>query len=111
MWETARRSHALLEEVIARAHAAGALRADATSVDVVSLIRHFSRRPAPGPDRARDAHVRDRLLAIAMDGLRTPAPAPLPDPPPSWAEYSARWRHADPGSRSDRLLLGPKSNP
>lgn len=91
MWETARRSRALHVELVARAHRAGALRPDVNAVDVQLLIGHFSPRPRPGPDEAGDVRARDRLLEIALDGLRTPAPASLPGPPPTWDRYQRRW--------------------
>lgn len=91
MWETARRSRALLLELVERAHASGDLRPDASAVDVNLLIQHFSRRPLPGPHEAEDREARERLLAIALDGLRLGPPNPLPSGVPSWERLDARW--------------------
>jgi hypothetical protein len=39
-------------------------------------------------------NVLQRLLAIAIAGLRDHATAPLPGTPPSATHYRARWRQA-----------------
>lgn len=80
------------DEVVARAHADGSLRADATAVDVAWLIEQFGRRPPDAVDPAEASRVRARLLAIALDGLRAPGARPLPGPPPSRRHYEDRWR-------------------
>lgn len=57
------------------------LRADVSSMDLYLLIGRFSRR-SPGPPAEAD-NVRDRLLAIAIHGLRPdadPLPGRAPDP-------------------------------
>ena len=75
---TARRSMARTREVVNRARRAGRLRADVSALDIAWLIEQFSRR-APGPaDAEEEGNVRARLLGIALDGLRAPAPAALP---------------------------------
>ena len=96
MRETARRSMARTTEIVARAHRNGSLRADATALDITWLIEQFSRR-APDPvDPDEERNVRDRLLAIALDGLRPAAGPPLPGRPPSRARYTSRWSRATP---------------
>jgi hypothetical protein len=96
----------MVDEIVARALADGSLRPDVTTLDVSFLIEQFSRR-APDPvdpkavdteavDTTEEANVRDRLLAIALDGLRGPALASptadvLPGRPPSRRAYVARW--------------------
>lgn len=92
MWETAERSQALLDELVDRAHQSGALRPDASSLDISYLIEQLGRR-GPGDPSDEDTNVRQRLLAIALDGLR-PGHRPLPGTPPSDADYTARWRAA-----------------
>ncbi len=42
-------------------------------------------------DAARNAELRDRYLTAILDGLRAENQAPLPGPPPDWAEINARW--------------------
>jgi len=99
MQATAERGIAALSEIVARAQRAGSLRADVTPLDVSYLIEAFSRRPSvlpesPAPEATsagEERNVRDRLLAIALDGLRPGAPAPLPGSPPSQASYVGRW--------------------
>jgi AcrR family transcriptional regulator len=88
---TARRSMARTREVVDRARRAGRLRADVSALDIAWLIEQFSRRaPDPvGPEE--EGNVRARLLAIALDGLRAPAPASLPGRPPSLERYVNRW--------------------
>jgi AcrR family transcriptional regulator len=85
MRETARRAHDLLEQLVHRAKDARALRGDAGSVDIHELIELFSRRP-PGNTLAHE-----RLLAVALDGLRAPGSEPLPGPAPDWRSYVRRW--------------------
>jgi AcrR family transcriptional regulator len=91
---TARRSMARAREVVDRARRAGRLRADVSALDIAWLIEQFSRR-APGgsgdADPEEEGNVRARLLGIALDGLRAPAPAPLPGRPPSLERYVNRW--------------------
>jgi AcrR family transcriptional regulator len=90
---TARRSMARTREVVDRARGAGRLRADVSALDIAWLIEQFSRR-APGSGDAgpeEEGNVRARLLAIALDGLRAPAPVSLPGRPPSLERYVNRW--------------------
>ena len=62
---------ARLDQIVARARADGRLRADVTALDVTWLIEQFSRRPPDRLDPAEESNVRSRLVAIALDGLRT----------------------------------------
>src|SRR5260370_12486546 len=83
MRSTARRSMARTEEIVARAHRDGRLRADVTALDITWLIEQFSRRSLDLLEPDEDRNVRARLLAIALDGL-PPRPGPaLPAPPPT----------------------------
>jgi AcrR family transcriptional regulator len=88
---TARRSMARTREVVDRARRAGRLRADVSALDIVWLIEQFSRRAPGDADPEEDGNVRARLLGIALDGLRAPAPASLPGRPPSLERYVNRW--------------------
>jgi AcrR family transcriptional regulator len=97
MNDTARRSMARLDQLVARAQAAGQLRADVTPLDISWLIEQFSRRP-PGPlEDAAERGIRSRLVAIALDGLRARpglvagGPDSLPGPPPDRRDYVNRW--------------------
>lgn len=104
MARTSERADEALDELVARAHAAGALRDDVTAVDISLLIEHLSRSPLleqlaqQGRDDLTEAAVnaRRRITAIAVDGLRAPqAPRPpgtrLPGPPPTLALFTDRW--------------------
>lgn len=94
MWDTAARSRELLLDLVRRAHAAGALRADATALDVSLVIGHFSRLPPRGPREEEDDNSLLRMVAIALDGLRAPGHEPLPGREPSWDSYHSRWGRA-----------------
>ena len=110
MHAVARQSLARQAEIVARAHGDGSLRPDVTALDVTWLIEQFSRRSPDPLDADEERNVRARLVAIALDGLRTqPSPAtqhapptqdapptqngprPLPGRPPSRAHYVHRW--------------------
>jgi AcrR family transcriptional regulator len=94
MLGTARRSMAAAEDIVARAHRDGSLRADVTALDITWLIEQFSRRPPDPVDPDEERNVRARLLAIALDGLRASPARALPGRPPSRTQYVNRWsRH------------------
>ena len=76
-------------ELIERAHAAGALRADVTQEDV-NLIFEQLRAVRLGDD-ARTATLQRRYLALILQALKAPGTAPLPGSPPGWAEIRDRW--------------------
>jgi AcrR family transcriptional regulator len=90
MLRTSRRGMRLAGTLVARARSAGVLRPDVTALDVALLIEQFSRRSATLP-AGEDDNARERLLAIALDGLRTIGAEPLPGHPPSRAAYVGRW--------------------
>ncbi|MFG3691602.1 TetR family transcriptional regulator [Micromonospora sp. NPDC047740] len=93
-----RRGDELLDELVRRAHEAGALRADVTAVDISLLIEQLGRSPVVDQLRkqGRDdllpaaAEARRRLIAIALDGLR-PGHDPLPGSPPGVELFTGRW--------------------
>jgi AcrR family transcriptional regulator len=91
MRSTARRSMARMEEIVARAHRDGRLRADVTALDITWLIEQFSRRSPDPVEPAEDRNVRSRLVAIALDGLRAGPGEALPGRPPSRTRYVNRW--------------------
>jgi AcrR family transcriptional regulator len=81
----AQRAHELLELLVTRARQAGALRPDVESVDLNQLIELFSRR------RPDEESAYRRLLALALDGLRTSGTEPLPGAALTWESYARRW--------------------
>jgi AcrR family transcriptional regulator len=101
------RSDELLAALVARAHRADALRPDVTAVDISLLIEQFGRSPALDQLRkqgredlveaATAAH--QRVLAIAVDGLRACHPRPLPGDPPTDRLFTERWAHETGQSR------------
>ncbi|MBA9002243.1 TetR/AcrR family transcriptional regulator [Thermomonospora cellulosilytica] len=94
-----RRSDEAAAALVERAHAAGVLRPDVTVVDLHLLIEQLGRSPlleqlgSQGRTDLLEAArtARDRITRIALDGLRAPAPAPLPGRPPGQELLSARW--------------------
>jgi AcrR family transcriptional regulator len=91
MWQLAKRGRGLVEELVTRAQRSGVLRPDATALDIAYLIEQFARRRST-ESTDEDENVRQRLLAIALDGLRAHGTEPLPGTPPSAAIYETRWR-------------------
>jgi AcrR family transcriptional regulator len=81
----AREAHELVERLVNRAWQAGSLRLDASSVDIHRLIELFSRR-------GTDDEAYQRLLALALDGLRAAGREPLPGSQPTWDAYARRWQ-------------------
>lgn len=102
MWRASRRGRELAAAVVARAQSDGPLRPDVSVLDIAWLIELFGRCGA-APRGADDDNVQQRLLAIALDGLRTPDPERLPGGPPSAEHYERRW------SRSRGSAAGPGS--
>ncbi|HEX6524445.1 MAG TPA: helix-turn-helix domain-containing protein [Streptosporangiaceae bacterium] len=91
MWEVSRRGRELVASLVERARAAGALRADVTPLDVAHLVEMFGRLGPVRPE-SEEYVIRQRLLAIALDGLRSGmVTTPLPDPAPTTEYYERRW--------------------
>lgn len=92
------RSDELAKKLVARAHEAGALRADATAVDVSLLIEQLGKASlveqfeGQGRTDLADAasSARQRTIAIALDGLRA-GHGPLPGRPPAPDLLAERW--------------------
>ncbi len=94
MWTLARTGRQLSDRIIDRAHLDGHLRPDVTAVDISWLIEQFARTapPSTADDTSRTVH--ERLLTIAIDGLRTGTPHSLPGHPPTAVHYEQRWHTA-----------------
>jgi AcrR family transcriptional regulator len=80
---------ALNEQLLVRAQRAGVVRADLSAFDLSSIFEQLSAIRAPTPGRT--AELRERYLTLQLDGLRAPAPTPLPGDPPTPEEQYARW--------------------
>jgi AcrR family transcriptional regulator len=97
MWETSRRGRRLLDQLVARAHREGCLHPDVTALDIAWLIELFGRAGPAWPEPG-NTNVRDRLLEIALAGLRAPGAEPLPGHPPSPRLYEQRWKARRPAA-------------
>src|SRR5215471_1363465 len=93
MFELGEQMQELGTELLRRAQAAGEVRADVTFLDVGYLLELLSMLRVG--DAGRTAAMRQRHLALIIDGLRADSPAPLPGEPPTWQEQTQRWVPAD----------------
>jgi AcrR family transcriptional regulator len=91
MIETSRRGRELLGNLVGRAQREGSLRPDVGTLDIAWLIELFGRR-APDSRGREDDNIAQRLLAIALDGLRARETGPLPGTPPDRMHYEQRWQ-------------------
>jgi len=92
MFDDARRSGELNDQLIARTKARGGLRADVTSDDLPLILEMVAAiRPGVFGDDERTAELRQRYLSLCLDGLRRDA-EPLPGAPPTDAELGRRWQ-------------------
>ena len=80
---------ALMQQVIERAQAAGAVRDDVTTNDV-GLFFEMLRAIRVG-DTARSDALRQRYIEILIPAFRAPGENALTVPPASWAEISGAW--------------------
>lgn len=100
MWQASKRSRLLLRRLLHRARQAGLLRADVTALDIAWLIETLGRF-GPAQPADEDKIIRERLTAIAIDGLRAAVPggrrlSSLARPAPSPQHYERRWRASAP---------------
>ena len=85
-----RKAFGSTERLLARAQAAGAVRADITGSDLSLLFEQLQALHVG--DEQRTQQVRHRALALLLDALHaTSAVEPLPGPPPSWDELGRRY--------------------
>ena len=79
----------LNERLVERARAAGAIRDD---LDVNDLSMVFEQLASIRlGDEARTRQLRHRYLALLLEAMHGPSSSPLPGPPPTWRELTARW--------------------
>ena len=76
-------------ELFERVRATGLLRDDVTYLDVEFLLEFLA--GVKLGDAGRTAELRQRHLAVVIDGLRTGGRTPLPGEPPTWEEQTQRW--------------------
>lgn len=99
MAEKNARSDEAVDALVDRAHAAGVLRRDVTTIDLHLLIEQLAKSPLldqlnkQGRTDLNEAalNARERITAIALDGLRGTAAHPLPGSPPGYELLSERW--------------------
>ncbi|MFE1593885.1 TetR/AcrR family transcriptional regulator [Nocardia sp. NPDC058705] len=75
------------EELVRRAHASGRLRADVNALDLGLILEACSAVAMAEP--VRTAELRQRVLALMIDGLTVEGS--LPGPPPATGEFAWRW--------------------
>ncbi|RMI33350.1 TetR/AcrR family transcriptional regulator [Nocardia stercoris] len=83
-----RRSGELTTEIVRRAHESTRLRADVTPHDLGLILESCAAITVPDP--ARTTELRQRMLALILDGLTVGSE--LPGPPPAPGEFAYRWR-------------------
>jgi len=79
----------LVDALVRRAQAAGALRLDVEAADVPMLLEQLTAVRVDDPERT--AALRRRYLALHLDALRTPEPSPLGATAPTGTELGERW--------------------
>ena len=85
----AQRAHELTAQVVERARAAGALRADVATEDLSCVFEQLSALRLG--DEERTSELRRRYLALQLDALHGSRTGDLPGRAPSWQEISQRW--------------------
>ena len=80
---------ALAMELFERVRATGLLRDDVTYLDVEFLLEFLA--SVKLGNASRTAELRQRHLAVVIDGLRAGGRTPLPGQPPTWEEQTQRW--------------------
>jgi hypothetical protein len=76
-------------QLFQRAKGTGKLRADVTFMDVSFLLELIAKSSLDTPERT--AELRQRQLAILIDGLAAVHAEPLPGASPTWHEQRRRW--------------------
>lgn len=76
-------------QLFQRARGTGKLRADVTFMDVSFLLELIAKSSLDTPERT--AELRQRQLAILIDGLAAVHAEPLPGTSPTWHEQRRRW--------------------
>ena len=79
----------LNERLFEHTRASGAIRPD---LDVNDLSMVFEQVASVRlGDEGRTRQLRHRYLALLLEAMHAPEATPLPGPPPSWQELTARW--------------------
>ena len=83
------RAAELNARIVDRTKAEGGLRADVVVDDLSLIIEQVSAIRLVDEGRSRE--LRNRYLALFLDGLRSRPSDPLPGPPPAADELASRW--------------------
>jgi AcrR family transcriptional regulator len=105
MFALGEQMQALGTELLDRAQLAGNVRPDVTFLDVGYMLELLSLLRVGNEERT--AEVRQRYLALIIDGLRAADAAPLPGEPPTWIEQTERWERPAPSPREVSRRGGP----
>lgn len=89
MWREGNRASQMTVEFIERTKASGVLRPDFVVGDVSLIFEQLAALTVGGHKRSNQ--LRHRYLAMLLESLRNTSGDPLPGPPPSWEEISARY--------------------
>lgn len=87
--DLAEQMRSLAIELFERVRSTGLLREDITFLDVEFLLEFLA--GVKLGDATRSAELRQRQLAVIIDGLRAGQQTPLPCRPPTWEEQTERW--------------------
>lgn len=87
---TSKRAREAIQTLIDRVQAEGRLRLDVNAADIALLLGVLRLQRAE--DRDRSPGLRQRFVAIVLDGLRATNARPLPAPPLTWPDVEAAWR-------------------
>jgi AcrR family transcriptional regulator len=79
----------LNERLFERTRAAGAIRPGLDVNDLSFVLEQIA--SVRLGDEGRTAQLRHRYLALLLEAVHQPATTPLPGPPPTWQELTARW--------------------
>ena len=91
MFADGKRADELNERLVARTKRAGGLRSDVVARDLPLILEQVTAiRPGVFGDEARTAELRQRYLALILDGLRS-STAKLSGTPPTPEELGRRW--------------------
>jgi AcrR family transcriptional regulator len=89
LYREAARAQELNRQLFERVRSAGPIRPDVEVDDIALMLEQLAAIRVG--DQARTGQLRQRYLAILLDGLRPASASPLPGPAPSWKEISGRW--------------------
>lgn len=91
MFADAERAAQLNDRIVARTKQSGGLRPDVVADDLALILEQLTAiRPGVFGDEARTAELRQRYLALILDGLRSQS-AELRGTPPAAEELTRRW--------------------